>query len=83
MFFQLCTLSVVVFEGILGIFAQMYEKMIQEHNFFLCTVCYKNGNEIGSDLVLIVGVLSYGVFTDLFLKQWLFFLSFFLTETQG
>lgn len=46
----------------LGIFAQMYENMIQ---FFLCTVCYyKNGNETGSDLVLIVGVLSYPVFTD-------------------
>lgn len=43
----------------LGIFAQMYEKMIQEHNVFLCTVCYKNGNETGSDLVLIVGVLLY------------------------
>lgn len=27
--------------------------------FFLCTVCYKNGNETGSDLVLIVGGLLY------------------------
>lgn len=36
--------------------------------FFLCTVCYKkekkNGNETGPVLVLIVGVLSYAVFTD-------------------
>lgn len=45
-----------------GIFAQMYEKMKREH--FLCTVCYyKNGNGTGSDLVLIVGVLSFAVFT--------------------
>lgn len=44
--------------GTLGIFAQMYEKMIQEQNVsFLCTVCYKNGNEYGSDLVSIVCVL--------------------------
>lgn len=44
----------------------MYEKIIQKHNVFLCRVCYKNGNESGSDLVLIVGVLSYAVFTDFF-----------------
>lgn len=45
--------------GNFGIFAQMYEKMIQEPNF----LCYKNGNETGSDLVLFVGVQSYAAFT--------------------
>lgn len=45
-------------------FAQLYKKMIQEQCFFLyCTVCYKNGNETGPDLVIIVDVLSYAIFT--------------------
>lgn len=51
----------------------MYALRIQEHNF-ICTVCYyKNGNENGSDLVLIVGVLSYAVFLN----------GSFLKEAQG
>lgn len=65
MFFQLCTLSVVAFEGtwVVFFFAQLYKKMIQEQCFFLyCTVCYKNGNQTGP-LVLVVGVLSYAIFT--------------------
>ncbi len=48
----------------LGIFAQMYAKMLQEHNVFYVQYVIKNGNETGSDLVLIVGVLLYDVFTD-------------------
>lgn len=41
----------------------MYEVM--KNDFFLCTVCYyKTGNRTGSDVVLIVGVLSYAVFPD-------------------
>lgn len=49
----------------------MYKKMIQEHNVvvFFYVQCVikkkkKNGNETGPVLVLIVGVLSYAVFTD-------------------
>lgn len=47
-----------------GIFAQMYKKMIQEHNVFHVQSVIKNGNQTGPGLVLIVGVLSYAVFTD-------------------
>lgn len=50
--------------GLFFFFAQLYKKMIQEQCFFLyCTVCYKNGNQTGPDLVLVVGVLSYAIFT--------------------
>lgn len=54
-----------------GIFAQMYEKIIQEHNVFYVQYVIKNGNETGSDLALIVGVLLYAIFTDF--KMALFF----------
>lgn len=79
--------------GDFGIFAQMYEKMKRELNvFFLCTVCYyKNGNGTGSDLVLIVGVLLYAVFTDFFktalfsgsIRNKIFFFSFFQSEPHS